>query len=166
MFLFGMSIPIYTDPDAPARLSQSLSSLPREDRFNRWYQELSEYETAHKRIVDCGRGLIALGLGISLSAGFLLVVSKSSATQVGNWVTLFWVLIWVIQIPFSFWYYEVRQARFDYPNWGDSIAIGVCQNGMTCLVGLVLSAVALICGFTRIYSMLIRQMQGSVCLLC
>ncbi|MEO6052386.1 MAG: hypothetical protein ABIP97_00080, partial [Chthoniobacterales bacterium] len=51
---FSLCIPVYTDAEAPFRLSQELQSLPRELRFKEWDKQLPRYETAHKKLFDWG----------------------------------------------------------------------------------------------------------------
>ena len=140
----GEELPVYTDPHAPEVLSSSLEKLPREQRFAKWYHELRNYETAHKRLTDLGRGLIALALGISLGALFLYWLQKVGEKRRWLLVSAYWVILWAVRFPLTIWYYSVRQERFDYPVWGDSIAIGVFQDyfmwvcGFALLTGLLL----------------------------
>jgi hypothetical protein len=139
----GLSLPVYTDPDAPAELSRSLENLPRDERFDQWYQKLPEHETAYKQLTDLGRGLIALALGISSATLFLRLVGKVSGKRAGWIIRTYWSLLWAIKIPLTVWYYGVRQVRFDYPVWGDSTAIGVFQDSIAWIVGFVVFSLAL-----------------------
>lgn len=143
IFASGHSLPIYTDPQIPEELSRKLEDLPREERFSQWYQQLARHETSHKRLTDLGRGFIALGLGISIGALFLHFLSKTNGKRVGLWVAAFWTMLWVIKFPLTVWYYSVRQARFDYPVWGDSIGIGVFQDFFAWVVGFILFSILL-----------------------
>lgn len=143
VFLSGNSLPVYIDPKAPEELSQKLENLPRDERFAQWYQQLAEVETSHKRETDLGRGLVALGLGISIGVIFLHCLSKAHRNRVGMWIGLFWTMLWGIKLPLSTWYYSVRQSRFDYPVWGDSVAIGVFQDCIAWVVGFIVFSVLL-----------------------
>ena len=143
VFLSGYALPVYTDPKAPAELSLKLEDLPREERFAQWYQQLGQYETPHKRRTDLGRGLAALGLGISIGALLLRWLPKTHGKRVGGWIAAYWTMLWGLKFPLTMWYYSVRQSRFDYPVWGDSIAIGVLQDFVAWALGLVGSSILL-----------------------
>ena len=143
VFLSGHSLPVYTDPKAPEELSHKLQDLPREERFSQWYQQLAQHETSHKRLTDLGRGLIALGLGISIGALFLHWLPKTNGNRVGLWIAVFWTILWGIKFPLTMWYYSVRQSRFDYPVWGDSIAIGVFQDCLAWVFGFIAFSILL-----------------------
>lgn len=143
VFFSGHSLPVYTDPGAPEELSRKLENLPREERFHQWYQQLELYETSHKRLTDLGRGLIALGLGISIGVLFLHWLPRTKGKRGGVWVAVFWTVLWAIKFPLTVWYYSVRQSRFDYPVWGDSIAIGIFQDFVVWVLGFIVSSVLL-----------------------
>ena len=118
MLQSATSLPVYTDPGAPETLSRTLEDLPRDQRFKKWYQELPKFETAHKRLTDQGRGLMALGIGISCGALFLQLLKKSGENRGGLLIGVYWTLLWAVKFPLTLWYYSVRQSRFDYPVWG------------------------------------------------
>ncbi len=143
IFFSGNSLPVYTDPKAPEELSHKLQDLPREERFSQWYQQLAQHETSRKRLTDLGRGLIALGLGISIGAIFLHWLPKTNGKRVGVWIAAFWTILWAIKFPLTIWYYSVRQSRFDYPVWGDSIAIGVFQDCIAWVFGFIVFSILL-----------------------
>ena len=142
-FFSGHSLPVYTDPKAPEELSHKLEALPRDERFAQWYQQLTQFETSHKLETDLGRGLVALGLGISIGAIFLHLLPKTNGKRVGVWIAVLWTILWGIRFPLTMWYYSVRQSRFDYPVWGDSIAIGVFQDCITWVFGYIASSILL-----------------------
>ena len=141
--LSGSAFPVYTDPEAPEKLSRKFESLPRAERFARWYEELANYETPHKRLTDFGRGLMALGLGISTGVLFLSWLCERRAKNAGLLIAGFWTALWAIKFPFTMWYYSLRQSRFDYPVWGDSIGIGVFQDFVVWVVGFITSSMLL-----------------------
>ena len=143
IFLSGNSLPVYTDPKAPEELSHKLEDLPRDERFAQWDQQLAQHETSHKRQTDLGRGLLSLGLGISIGALFLHWLPKTNGKRVGIWIAAFWTMLWGIKFPLTMWYYSVRQSRFDYPVWGDSIAIGVFQDCIAWVVGFIALSILL-----------------------
>ena len=143
VFFSGGSLPVYTDPKAPEELSHKLEDLPRNERFTQWYQQLAEVETSHKRQTDLGRGLVALGLGISIGALFLHWLPKTNGKRVGIRIAVFWTILWGVKFPLTMWYYSVRQSRFDYPVWGDSIAIGVFQDCIAWVVGFIAFSILL-----------------------
>jgi hypothetical protein len=137
VFFSAQSLPVYTDPKAPEELSHKLQDLPREERFSQWYQQLAQFETPHKRQTDLGRGLVALGLGIFIGTLFLHWLPKTNGKRVGGWIAVYWIILWGIKFPLTVWYYSVRQARFDYPIWGDSIAIGIFQDCIAWVFGCI-----------------------------
>jgi hypothetical protein len=55
-----------------------------------------------------------------------------------------WFALWLIRIPFSYWYYGLRQERFDYPVWADSIAIPVGSETVIWLAGGAVSTLFLL----------------------
>ena len=141
----GAKLPVYSDMHAPARLSGELQDLPRSERFKEWYRRLPEYETAHKRLSDRGRGLLACGFGMLLALGWLRWMRRSRDIRRGWWLWVWgwWVFLWVLRVPLTIWYYSIRLDRFDYPTWGDSVMIGMFQDSVTWLIGCVLSSVVL-----------------------
>ena len=143
IFLSGHSLPIYIDSASPEDLSQKLKDLPRDERFNEWYERRSEIETAHKNQTDLGRALIALGMGICMSSLFLRFISSRSGKVANLSIWIYWTLLWAVKFPLSMWYYSVRQARFDYPVWGDSIGIGLFQDFFAWILGFIVFSVLL-----------------------
>lgn len=144
MLQSATSLPVYTDPGAPEALSRTLEDLPRDQRFKKWYQELPKFETAHKRLTDQGRGLMALGIGISCGALFLQLLKKSGENRGGLLIGVYWTLLWAVKFPLTLWYYSVRQSRFDYPVWGDSIAIGIFQDCIAWVLGFFVFTILLL----------------------
>lgn len=134
----GLSHPVYTDPDAPAKLSESLKNLPREERFEKWYQLRPTIETPHKTRADFGRGIIALALGTFLATLLLQLLPKVGSKFVGFTVWSYWIALWAIKFPLTIRYYALRQSRFDYPVWGDSVAIGIAEDFFVWGVGFVI----------------------------
>jgi hypothetical protein len=116
-------------------LSARLGDKPREVRFREWYEERAKLDTPRKVLNDTGTGLLALAATLAmlrLLTGFPLQDSRSP-----KWRWLFivaYLIALAVQVPSSFWYYGLRQSRFDYPAWGDSIIIGVFQTFMACAV--------------------------------
>lgn len=140
---YATTIPVYTDPKAPERLSVELEQKPREVRFGEWYAQLRAYETPHKRLSDTGRGLVAAGAGLLLAGGFWRLYHLRSGMRTAGTVLSLWLALWAIRIPLSFWYYEIRQERFDYPVWGDSIAIPIGSECVAWIAGAVVSTLVL-----------------------
>jgi len=134
-YFTGSAQPVYTDVDAPARLSQELQDLPRDERFKAWYEQLPAYETTHKQYTDIGRGLISLALGILAGMVFLKIISRLTNGKRLLVIIAFWLGLWGIKFPLSAWYYSLRQGRFEYPVWGDSIAIGLFQDYAAWVIG-------------------------------
>lgn len=143
LLIYSASLPVYTDPEAPARLSQELAEVPREARFKEWYSRLSTYETPHKKFSDYGRGLIAAAAGLITASGFLVLYARRAWLRSILGVFGVWLGAWAARIPLSMWYYGVRQKRFDYPVWGDSIAIPVFQESFAWLLGAGVSSILL-----------------------
>ena len=116
-------------------LSARLRDKPRDVRFREWYEERAKLDTPRKVLNDSGTGLLALAATLAvlrLLTGFPLQDSRSP-----KWRWLFiasYLTALAVQVPSSFWYYGLRQSRFEYPTWGDSIIIGVFQTFMACAV--------------------------------
>lgn len=154
LWLVGISMPIYTDPRAPERLSHDLQDRPRDDRFQEWYSGLRSVETPHKILTDKGRGLMALALGVILAVSITSFYQRYSGLFRIAFVITAWLSLWALKIPFSAWYYWLRQKRFDYPSWGDSIAIPIMSDTVTWIVGAVISSLAL-------FALMVRYQFGT-----
>lgn len=141
--LSGLSLPVYTSPNAPEKLSEALSNLPVEQQYKKWHTELPKIETAHKRLTDIGRGVIALALGISVAAFFLRRLRKINERKIKWFVAGFWTLLWAVKIPLTIWYYWLRQERFDYPVNGDAIAIPIVQDWVISTLGFIVFSILL-----------------------
>ena len=137
------TLPVYTDPAAPEHLSAELASQPREVRFREWYARLETYETPHKKLDDLGHGLCAAGVGFLLAGGVWSLYHRFRRLRTTWAVLLLWFVFWGLRIPLSIWYYYVRELRFDYPTWGDSIAIPVFSECIAWGVGGVLTTLVL-----------------------
>jgi len=135
----GARLPVYSDPGAPGRLSYELENLPREQRFREWYAGLEKYETSHKRLTDLGRGLIACSLGIALALGIASTYKRLQGRSRLIFFIVLWIGLWAIKVPLTAWYYGLRARRFDYPVWGDSIAIPVMSESLAWVVGCVVT---------------------------
>ena len=120
-------------------LSARLRDKPRDVRFREWYEERAKLDIPRKVLNDSGTGLLALAATLAvlrLLTGFPLQDSRSP-----KWRWLFiasYLTALAVQVPSSFWYYGLRQSRFEYPTWGDSIIIGVFQTFMACAVFAVI----------------------------
>ena len=145
LLIYAFSLPVYTDDTAPSRLSMSLQDSPREERFREWYSQLREFETGHKTISDGARGIIALGVAIVLSTALLLLYRSNAKYQKLRFIIILWLGLWAIRVPLSFWYYGIRQSRFDYPSWGDSIAIPIFSEVFVWIIGALVTTVVLFC---------------------
>jgi len=144
LIAYAQTLPLYTEKDAPSKLSAKLQQLPREKRFSEWNSQLHHFETPHKRLSDLGRGLLAIGLGFASIIGFFHFYKRNS-WQKKKWVIFtIWIAIWGIKIPLTWWYYIVRLKRFDFPVWGDSIAIPIFQETFVWIIGAVISSILLI----------------------
>ncbi len=140
---YAQTLPVYTDEGAPGRLSLKLADLPREKRFAAWYSELKQFETRHKSLSDFGRGLAAAGVGLALATAFLAAYKRYNWMRKVYTILLIWMGLWAVRVPLSFWYYGLRQRRFDYPTWGDSIAIGIISEAVAWIIAGALSALLL-----------------------
>jgi len=143
LVIYATTLPVYTDAAAPERLSNELEAKPRETRFKEWYSRLRTYETPHKKLSDFGRGLCAAGAGLLLASGVWVLYHRSPRMRTTWAVLILWLALWAMRIPFSMWYHGVRQQRFDYPVWGDSIAIPVFSESLTWIVGALISSFVL-----------------------
>jgi hypothetical protein len=149
LLIYTAKMPIYTDKTAPDRLSAELEPSPgdlqkEEDaRFNEWFSQLRTYETPYKKLSNLGRGLFAAGIGLLFADGFWVLYHRFPWMRTTRAVFLVWLMLWAVRIPLSVWYYSVREQRFDYPVWGDSIAIGIFGDWITWIIGAALSSLVL-----------------------
>lgn len=128
LVLYAATLPVYTDTQAPERLSSELEKVvPEERQFEEWCSRLRAFETPHKKISDLGRGLVAAGAGLLLAGGIWCLYRKTEGPWTVPAIFILWVGLWLLRIPLSIWYYWLRQERFDYPTWGDSVAIPIYQ---------------------------------------
>lgn len=153
--LHAQSYPIYSDPDAPGRISEELSSLPRDTRFKEWYSRLRAVETPHKRLSDLGRGLCAAGVGLLSASAFWRLYHRWARMRGWGVILTVWCALWLIRIPLTLWYYGLRQQRFDYPVWGDSIGAPVFSESFAWLIAAVVTSIVL-------HLLLIRRTLPSV----
>lgn len=144
LWYIGASKPVYTDPNAPERLSRELQNKPRDERFREWHQELSRYETPHKKLTDMGRGIMALAAGLFLAMVATSLYGHFTGRERITFFIIAWLGLWALKVPFSMWYYQVRAKRFDYPVWGDSTAIGVASDAMAWVVLAIVSSFCLL----------------------
>ena len=142
--LYARSFPIYSDPGIPERLSNELQSLPRETRFKEWYSRLQSFETPYKHFSDIGRGLIAAGIALLASTGLWFAYHHWHHVRTVAAIFAIWLVLWLGRIPFIMWYYGVREERFDYPVWGDSIGLPIVTESGACFIGAVLSSILLL----------------------
>ena len=144
MAIYGESLPVYTDPGTPGRLSLELQEKTRDVRFREWYDQLKSFETPHKKLSDLGRGLVALGVGSLLALGLWRFYERMKPERRAIFFLITWCGIWAIRIPSSYWYYMLRQRRFDYPSWGDSVAIPIFSDIFAWMIDCVVLGVILI----------------------
>ena len=120
--------------DEVAKLSIKLEDKPREERFREWYTEREKLNTLRPLLNDTATGLLALAATLSLFqflSGFPLRGAQSPRRR---WMVLaIYLFALAIQLPSAIVYYGVRQSRFEYPHWADSIAIPIAQTVMGCL---------------------------------
>ena len=142
------SFPVYLHPRDPGRLSRELAPshsrvakrISRETQFNEWYSRLALMETPHKRWADLGRGLCAAGVGL-LGAIFVWKAYHGAPWMRSEGaIYALWMGLWLVQIPLIAWYYQLRQARFDFPVWGDDVAIPILSRSIACILGGFLSS--------------------------
>lgn len=136
LYVWGLRYPWYSVPeDEVWSLSARLESKSRDQRFREWYKELNKLETPRKSLQDAGQGFICLSfvLGVlRLTSGFPL---KDAKTPRWRWTFVaIYLATLAAQVPASIFYYGQRQARHDYPTWGDSIVIGIAQTAMLAIV--------------------------------
>lgn len=140
--LYGWSFryPWYTVPEQELRsLAERLADKPRDIRWKEWYEGRKALETPRKALHDTGVGLAALAVTLAVfhfGAGFPL---KGSRTPGKRWQFIgLYLLALALQVPASVYYLGHRQARHDYPCWGDSIGIGLFGTVFACvLFGIV-----------------------------
>ena len=128
--------------DEAWQLSARLQDLPHAERWTQWYMERPKLETPRKRMVDCGSGLVALA--VMLGAFFVTTrfpSAKAVTPQRRLFLVLFYLGAFAVQTPLSLFVLGMRQHRFDYPTWGDSIIIGVFN---TLICSVVLGGIGLI----------------------
>lgn len=139
LWMVGVCFPVYSEPGIAERLSHELQKLPDETRTKVWYEQMRSYETPHKRLTDLGRGTMALSIGLLLAYAVWHFYNRHTGlVRLGVFV-LAWLSLWAIKIPFTAWFYFVRQARFDYPIWGDTTAIPVMGESIMWIVCAIVS---------------------------
>ena len=149
LFLLGLAMigsslryPWYTASEqAIGELSTRLANAPRDVRFREWYQERAKLDTPRSMLNDTGTGLLTLASILAilrLSTGFPLRDARSPRKR---WLfVLIYLTALAAQVPASFWYFGLRQSRFEYPVWGDSIIIGISQTFIACVAFAVIGS--------------------------
>ncbi len=136
---YAVSLPVYTDKNAPSRLADELQHLPYEEGTHEWFKRLPDYETPHKAISDAARSLISLGVTISLACGLIDLYIKRPFARTKWFIIVAWVLLWGLKYPFSLYFYFLRMVRYDYPPWADSIMIAIFSDWVTWTLGCILT---------------------------
>lgn len=144
MIGYALTLPVYTDPDAPGRLSVALEKLPEKQKFGEWYKQLAKYETPHKRLSDWGQSVAAVGLGLSMACGVIVLYRRHAFLRTVFGLLTVWLLSWGIQVLGIVWFYWYREQRFDYPAWGDAIAIPISEEALVAAACCVTTTVLLL----------------------
>jgi len=108
--------------------------------FRKWFSQLREYETPHKKFSDLGRGLVSAGIGFLLAVYFWDAYHKRASTRTLKVILTIWIALWAVRIPLSVWYYFLRAWRQDYPDWGDTIAIPLFFEAIIWFVGAAITS--------------------------
>lgn len=139
LYLYGQSFPVYTDLNGPNDLARIYDDTPDESRTQKWFEELAKIETPHKRYTDLGRGLMALAAGLGFAWRLAWKYERKSLD--GKWVYLqrAWFGLWLLRVPLLVSYYMLRQGRYDYPWWADTIAIPIFCGWLSLAAGWALS---------------------------
>jgi len=141
---YALQLPAYSEANAPDRLTQELDSKPEQVRVDEWMSRIRAYETPEKRLSDLGRGLCAAGLGLLLACRICSLYHKHAWMRSPAFILVLWLTLWAVRIPLSFWYYGLRQYRFDYPIWADAIAIPIFQETALWIAGALATSVVLL----------------------
>ncbi len=132
---YANTLPLYTDWEARDQLSSNLRDLDRDTRFKEWYLQLSALETPHKKWADLGRGLAAAGLGLMALLALIAGYNRHAWIRKAGTLFLLWFALWLVRIPLTYWFYQYRSLRGDYPSWGDTIIIPIASEVMSWVMG-------------------------------
>jgi hypothetical protein len=139
LLFIAVCIPVYTGDGFPQRLADQLSKSPTPNQSEEWYSQLHAHETSHKVLSDWGRGLLSLSISLWLTLqGFRAFGSLPVKYRKITFYVV-WVSLWGFRAPASAWYYGLRQSRWDYPIWADSIAIPIATESITWAVGALVT---------------------------
>jgi hypothetical protein len=137
---YALTLPLYTDPHAPARLSQSL----KPGQIVEWYTQLETYETPHKSLFNWGLGLLSLSVGIAASISLIRLFLQHPKFRNIESFFIAWTILWLIRFPATIFFYWLRQSWFEYPTWSDGIGIAILREFSAWIVGALVTSAFLI----------------------
>ena len=149
LLIYSTRWPIYTDQNAPERLSiqlnpkGNLKAGESDARYKEWFSKLRTYETPRKRLSDLGRGVCASGFGLLIASGVWVIYHRSAWMRTTKAIFILWLILWAVRFPLTIWYYGLREQRFDYPIWADSIAIAIFKDWVAWAIGVAITSLVL-----------------------
>lgn len=142
---YALTLPIYTDETAPARLSQELHP----GQIREWYAQLATFETPHKRLFNWGQGIGALGVSVIAAIAVLRLYLRNARLRNFEGFLIGWNILWLLHFPATIYFYGLRQAWFEYPAWSDTISIAITRDFAAWIVGALVSSLLLLPFFYR-----------------
>jgi hypothetical protein len=129
LFIYSLAIPMFIDKSKYQELNEKYyqNDISKEN----YYVEFEKISTNKKDIMNAGSGIIIFSLIILV----FLYVNKIKNLNDLNKIntkgekTLFVLsnIIWLLNIPNSYFYYYYRGLRGDYPPFADSVNIPILQ---------------------------------------
>lgn len=136
----ALTLPIYTDPHAPARLSAELQP----GQLAEWYTQLATYETPRKSRFNWGLGVFSLGIALAASLGLMRLFLHHPKFRNIETFFIAWSVLWLLRFPATIFFYGLRQSWFEYPTWSDAIGIVILREFSAWIVGALVTSVFLI----------------------
>ena len=132
LLAYSLTLPYYKDPKYQDDL------LSNEYGIDEYRQKEAEFRTNKIIIMDWGTGIAIASATIFL---FLLLTKTKKVSDFKNLQTLNKATIfigsnvaWLLLLPGTFWYYNFRLGRGDYPVFADSIGMPVMAQSMGLLL--------------------------------
>lgn len=143
---YAATLPLYTDPHAPIRLSAKIPP----GNLQEWYAQLAAFETSKKQFWNWGQGLLSFGLGLAGAIGVLRLYLHHPRFRNVESFFLGWNVVWLLRFPATIYYYNLHSSWLEYPEWMDSLSTLVLREFTAWIVGaLVTSAFLLAFVFRR-----------------
>jgi len=112
---YALTLPVYTDFHAPARLAAEL----KPEQVAEWYPRLRTFETPHKAFFNWGQGFLSFGLALAAAIGVTRLFLHSPRFRNFESFFIAWNVLWLLRFPATIYFHALHQSWQEYPVWAD-----------------------------------------------